>query len=37
MCEPDQRADALGAISLVEMLARLSTSKFRSAWTSISE
>lgn len=27
MCEPDQRADALGAISLVEMMARLSTSK----------
>jgi len=37
MCEPDQRADALGAISLVEMLARLSTSKFRSAWRSTSE
>lgn len=27
MCEPEQRADALGAISLVEMMARLSTSK----------
>lgn len=25
MCEPERRADALGAISLVEMLARLST------------
>jgi MFS family permease len=28
MCEPEQRADALGAISLVEMMARLSTSEF---------
>lgn len=27
MCEPEQRADALGAISLVEMMARLSTSE----------
>jgi MFS family permease len=27
MCEPGQRADALGAISLVEMMARLSTSE----------
>jgi MFS family permease len=27
MCEPQHRADALGAISLVEMMARLSTSK----------
>lgn len=29
MCEPEQRADALGAISLVEMMARLSTSESR--------
>lgn len=34
MCEPEQRADALGAISLVEMMARLSTSELpvRPCW-----
>jgi hypothetical protein len=31
MCEPEQRADALSAISLVEMMARLSTSELKSA------
>jgi hypothetical protein len=32
MCEPQHRADALGAISLVEMMARLSTSELLSFW-----
>jgi MFS family permease len=36
MCEPSQRADALGAISLVEMMARLSTSKPYSSHRSLS-
>jgi len=37
MCEPEQRSDALGAISLVEMLARLSTSEYRSTKISINK